>query len=65
MVGKWSTNMFRMNHDGSEDEKRLKKAKEAESRKSRQPTLGRRGSDKNFKGTSNSTDQQLFCGEVA
>ncbi|CAH3176310.1 unnamed protein product [Porites lobata] len=45
---------------GSEDEKRLKKAKEAASRKRRQPTQGRRGPDKKFKGTSTSTDQQLF-----
>ena len=50
---------------GSEDEKRLKKAKEAASRKRRQPTQGRRGPDKKFKGTSTSTDQQLFRGELA
>ena len=50
---------------GSEDEKRLKKAKEAASRKRRQPTQGRRGLDKKFKGTSTSTDQQLFRGELA
>ena len=61
MVGKWSTNMS----SGSEDEKRLKKAKEAASRKRRQPTQGRRGPDKKFKGTSTSTDQQLFRGELA
>ncbi|CAH3137444.1 unnamed protein product, partial [Porites lobata] len=47
---------------GSEDEKRLKKAKEAASRKRRQPTQRRRGPDKKFKGTSTSTDQQLFRG---
>ena len=61
MVGKWSTNMS----SGSEDEKRLKKAKEAASRKRRQPTQGRHGPDKKFKGTSTSTDQQLFRGELA
>ena len=49
----------------SEDEKRLKKAKEAASRKRRQPTQGCRGPDKKFKGTSTSTDQQLFRGELA
>ena len=49
---------------GSEDEKRLKKAKEAASRKRRQPTQGRRGPDKKFKGTWTSTDQQLFRGEL-
>ena len=48
---------------GSEDEKRLKKAKEAASRKSRQPKQGRRGPK--FKATSTSTDQQLFRGELA
>ena len=51
---------------GSEDEKRLKKAKEAASRKRRQPTQGRRGPDKKkIKGTLTSTDQQLFRGELA
>ena len=50
---------------GSEDEKRLKKAKEAASRKRRQPTQSRRGPDKKFKGTSTSMDQQLFRGELA
>ena len=50
---------------GSEDEKRLKKAKEAASRKRRQPTQGRTGPDKKFKGSSTSTDQQLFRGELA
>ena len=50
---------------GSEDEKRLKKAKEAASRKRRQPTQGRSGPDKRFKGSSTSTDQQLFRGELA
>ena len=50
---------------GSEDEKRLKKAKEAASRKRRQPTQGRTGSDKKFKGSSTSTDQQLSRGELA
>ena len=48
-----------------EDEKRLKKAKEAASRKRRQPTQGRSGLDKKFKGSSTSTDQQLFRGELA
>ena len=46
---------------GSEDEKRLKKAKEAPSRKRRQPAQGRSGLDKKFKGASTSTDQQLFA----
>ena len=50
---------------GSEDEKRLKKAKEAASRKRRQPTQGRRVPDKKFKGASASMDQQLFRGELA
>ena len=51
---------------GSEDEKRLKKAKEAASRKRRQPTQGRRGPDKKkIKGTLTSTDQHLFRGELA
>ena len=50
---------------GSEDEKRLKKAKEAASRKRRQPTQGCSGTDKKFKGSSTSTDQQLFRGELA
>ena len=52
---------------GSEDEKRLKKAKEAASRKRRQPTQGRRGPDKKkkIKGTLISTDQHLFRGELA
>ena len=45
---------------GSEDEKRLKKAKEAASRKRRQPTQGRRGPDKKFKGTSTSNLQPLI-----
>ena len=49
---------------GSEDEKRLKKAKDAASRKRRQPTQGRRGPDKRFKGPSTSNDQQLFRGEL-
>ena len=49
----------------SDDEKRLKKAKEAASRKGRQLISGRRGSDKRFKGPSNSIDQQVFLGEVA
>ena len=42
---------------GLEDEKRLKKAKEAASRKRRQPTQGCSGPDKKFKGSSTSTDQ--------
>ena len=50
---------------GSEDEKRLKKANEAASRKRRQPTQGRCGPDKKFKGASASMDQQLFRGELA
>lgn len=50
---------------GSENEKRLKKAREAEGRERKQPTLGRRGPDKKFKGASTSTDQQLFRGELA
>ena len=50
---------------GSEDEKRLEKAKEAASRKRRQPTQGLCGPDKKFKGTSTSMDQQLFHGELA
>ena len=45
--------------------KRLKKTKEAASRKRRQPTQGRPGPDKKFKGSSTSTDQQLFRGELA
>ena len=49
---------------GSEDEKRLKKAKDAASRKRRQSTQGRRGPDKRFKGPSTSNDQQLFRGEL-
>lgn len=49
---------------GSEDEKRLKKAKETATRKRRQPMQGRRGTDKKFKGTLTSTDQQLFGGEL-
>ena len=50
---------------GSEDEKRLKKAKEAASRKRKQATqAGRRGSDKKFKGSLASPDQQLFRGEI-
>ena len=40
----------------SEDEKRLKKAKEAASRKGRQLIPARRGSDKRFKSPSNSID---------
>ena len=43
------------------DEKRLKKAKEAPSRKRRQPAQSRSGLDKKFKGASTSTDQQLFA----
>ena len=50
---------------GSEDEKRLKKAKEPASRKRRQPAQGRSGLDKKFKGTSTLVDQQLFRGELA
>ena len=50
---------------GSEDEKRLKKAKGAASRKRRQPAQGPSGLDKKFKGTSISADQQLFRGELA
>ena len=50
---------------GSEDEKCLKKAKEAANRRRRQPTQGCRGPDKKFKGTSTLTDQQLFCSELA
>ena len=50
---------------GSEDEKRLKKAKEAASRKRRQPTQGRSGTGKKVKGSSTSTDQQLFRSELA
>ena len=50
---------------GSEDEKHLKKAKETARKKRRQPTQGRRGPDKKFKGTSTLTDQHLFCGELA
>ena len=44
----------------SEDEKCLKKAKEAASRKRRQPAQGGSRLDKKFKGTSTLTDQQLF-----
>ena len=43
----------------------VKKAKEAASTKRRQPTQGCCGPDKRFKGTSTSTDQQLFRGELA
>ena len=50
---------------GSEDEKRLKKAKEAASRKRGQPTQGRGGPGKKLKGILTSTDQQLFRGELA
>ena len=50
---------------GPDDQKRLKKTKEAASSKRRQPTQGRRGPDKKFKGTLISTDQQLFRGELA
>ena len=50
---------------GSEDEKRLKKAKEAASRKRRQSLQGRRGNEKKFRGPSTSTDQQLFRGEFS
>ena len=49
---------------GSEDKKRLKKAKEAASRKRRQPSQGHLGPDKRFKGPSNSMDHQLFRGEL-
>ena len=50
---------------GLEDEKRLKKAKETARKKRRQPTQGRHGPDKKFKGISTSMDQQLFRGELA
>ena len=50
---------------GSEDKKHLKKAKEAASRKRRQPTQGHSGPDKMFKGSSTLTDQQLFRVELA
>ncbi|KAL9967476.1 hypothetical protein ACROYT_G025701 [Oculina patagonica] len=47
---------------GSEDEKRLKKAKEAASRKRKQTAEGRRGNEKRFKGPSTSTNLQIFRG---
>ena len=50
---------------GSEDEKRLKKAKEAASRKRGHPTQGRGGPGKKLKGILTSTDQQLFRCELA
>ena len=49
---------------GSEDEKRLKKAKEAACRKRRQSIQGRRGPDKKSKGPSTSIVQQLFRGKA-
>ena len=53
MVEKWWTNIFLMIElaSGSEDEKRLKKATEAASRRRRQPRQRHRGPDKKFKET--------------
>ena len=48
---------------GSEDEKRLKKAKDAANRKRRQATQTRHGPEKRIKTSLSSTDQQLFRGE--
>ena len=54
MVEKWWTNIYLSDElaSGSEDEKLLKKAKEAASRKRRQPKQRHRGPDKKLKGTS-------------
>ena len=48
---------------GSEDEKRLKKSKDAANRKRRQAAQGRHGPEKRTKTSLSSTDQQLFRGE--
>ena len=48
---------------GSEDEKRLKKAKDAANHKRRQATQARHGPEKRTKTSLSSTDQQLFRGE--
>ena len=49
---------------GSDDAKRLKKAKEEASRKRRQTNQPRRDHDKKFKSSLSSSDQQLFRGET-
>ena len=49
---------------GSEDEKRLKKAKDAANRKRRQTTQARYGPEKRTKTSFSSTDQRLFRGEL-
>ena len=49
---------------GSNDEKRLKQAKEAASRKRRQTNQPRRYHDKKFKSSLSSSDQQLFRGAL-
>ena len=49
---------------GSDDEKRLKQAKEAASRKRRQTNQPRRYHDKKFKSSLSSSDQQLFRGAL-
>ena len=49
---------------GSDDEKRLKEAKEAASRKRRQTNQPRRYHDKKFKSSLSSSDQQLFRSET-
>ena len=48
---------------GSEDEKRLKRAKDATNRKRRQATQARQGPEKRIKTSLSSTHQQLFRGE--
>ena len=48
---------------GSEDEKRLKRAKDTANRKRRQTTQARHGPEKRIKTSLSSTDQQLFRGE--
>ena len=48
---------------GSEDEKRLKRAKDTANRKRRQATQARHGPEKRIKTSLSSTDQQLFRGE--
>ena len=48
---------------GSEDEKRLKRAKDTANRKRRQATQARHGPEKRLKTSLSSTDQQLFRGE--
>ena len=48
---------------GSEDEKRLKRAKDAANRKRRQATQARPGPEKRIKTSLSSTDQQLFRSE--